>query len=76
MQRRVFIKYTSLGVASSVIAACTQNTSDTSSPGKQQPNNINFGKLEKTYLTLGYVGLTDAAPLIIAKEKGFSRAMA
>jgi nitrate/nitrite transport system substrate-binding protein len=71
MQRRVFIKYTSLGVASSVIAACTQNTSDTSSPGKQQPNNINFGKLEKTYLTLGYVGLTDAAPLIIAKEKGF-----
>jgi nitrate/nitrite transport system substrate-binding protein len=71
MQRRSFIKYTSLGVASSVIAACTQKTSNTSSPQNEQPNNINFGKLEKTYLTLGYVGLTDAAPLIIAKEKGF-----
>ncbi len=71
MQRRVFIKYTSLGVTSSVIAACTQNTSNTGSPGSEQQNNINFGKLEKTYLTLGYVGLTDAAPLIIAKEKGF-----
>jgi nitrate/nitrite transport system substrate-binding protein len=71
MQRRTFIKYTSLGVASSVIAACTQNTSNTSSPQNEQASNINFGKLEKTYLTLGYVGLTDAAPLIIAKEKGF-----
>lgn len=29
------------------------------------------GKLEKTTLSLGFVPLTDCAPLVIAKEKGF-----
>jgi nitrate/nitrite transport system substrate-binding protein len=68
MKRRTFFKYTSLGIASSVIAACGQISQSKKSA---QTTKIDFGKLEKTYLTLGFLQMTDAAPLIIAKEKGF-----
>jgi nitrate/nitrite transport system ATP-binding protein len=34
-------------------------------------NNLEQSKLEKTTLEIGFVPLTDAAPLIVAKEKGF-----
>lgn len=33
------------------------------------------GKLEKKKLTIGFIALTDCAPLVIAKEKGFLRNM-
>jgi nitrate/nitrite transport system substrate-binding protein len=68
MKRRHFLKYTTLGTAGFAFAACGQ----TSKPIEgERSSDINFGKLEKTYLTLGYAPMTDAAPLIIAKEKGF-----
>ncbi|XLQ11737.1 MAG: ABC transporter substrate-binding protein [cyanobacterium endosymbiont of Epithemia adnata isolate EadnSB Bon19] len=72
MKRRQFIKYSSLGTASLGITACVQGNLDflRSSETSLNPNN-NFGSLEKTNLILGFVPTTDAAPLIIAQEKGF-----
>jgi nitrate/nitrite transport system substrate-binding protein len=70
MKRRSFIQYSSLGVASSVIAACAK-TSQPTLTSNEQPKDVNFGTLEKTNLTIGYVSMTDAAPLIVAQEKGF-----
>jgi nitrate/nitrite transport system substrate-binding protein len=70
MKRRTFCKYTSLGTASFLVTACGQgNLGDPFGEGSKSA--VDFGKLEKTYLTLGFVPGTDAAPLIIAKEKGF-----
>lgn len=69
MKRRYFLKYSSLGVASSMITACGQNSR--SNRDRAQLSETNFGTLEKPVLTLGYVPAIDAAPLIIAKEKGF-----
>lgn len=67
MERRDFLKYTGLAGIGFAFAACRQN----SPPSSSSSPNSDFGKLEKTYLTLGYVPGIDAAPLIIAKEKGF-----
>ncbi len=69
MKRRNFIKYSSLGLASLGIAACS-NT-DIFSFQNGQNTDVDFGTLEKTNLILGFVPNTDAAPLIIAQEKGF-----
>jgi nitrate/nitrite transport system substrate-binding protein len=69
MKRRHFLKYSSLGIASSIITACGQGSS--SNRDRNQPTDINFGTLEKPNLILGYVPAIDAATLIIAKEKGF-----
>ncbi len=69
MKRRNFIKYSSLGLASLGIAACS-NT-DIFSFKNGQNTDVDFGNLEKTNLILGFVPNTDAAPLIIAQEKGF-----
>lgn len=69
MKRRHFLKYSSLGVASSIITACGQNSR--SNRDRIQPTETNFGNLEKPSLILGYVPAIDAAPLIIAKEKDF-----
>ncbi|ACK68295.1 nitrate transport protein, NrtC like protein [Rippkaea orientalis PCC 8801] len=72
MKRRQFIKYTSLGVASCGITACTQGNLDVFRPQGTLANpDKAFGPLEKTNLTLGFMATTDAAPLIIAQEKGF-----
>ncbi len=72
MKRRQFIKYTSLGIASLGITACAQGNIDFFRPSGTFPNpNNKFGSLEKTNLILGFVPTTDAAPLIIAQEKGF-----
>ena len=68
MKRRKFLKYTSLTTASLAVAACGKN-------GVKQSENkeplADFGKLEKSSLTLGIVPRLEAAPLIIAKEQGF-----
>ena len=71
MKRRQFIKYSSLGIASSGITACTQGNLDfLHSPEIPFKSNNKFGSLEKNNLILGFVPTTDAAPLIIAQEKG------
>lgn len=67
MKRRAFLKYSSLATATSLLAACGRGLQPSEEETK---SDLKFGKLEKTYLTLGFVSLTDAAPLIIAKEKG------
>jgi len=74
MERRHFLKYVSLAAAGFSVAACESNnffdflTGDRSSGDSQASS---FGKLEKTYLTLGTVPVTECAPLIVAKEQGF-----
>ncbi|MGK7940390.1 MAG: CmpA/NrtA family ABC transporter substrate-binding protein [Crocosphaera sp.] len=69
MKRRNFIKYSGLGIASLGVAACS-NT-DIFSFTNRQKTDVDFGKLEKSNLILGYVANGDAAPLIMAQEKGF-----
>ncbi|XTZ20136.1 MAG: ABC transporter substrate-binding protein, partial [cyanobacterium endosymbiont of Rhopalodia fuxianensis] len=72
MKRRQFIKYSSLGMASLGITACAQGNLDFLRSSETSLNlNNKFGSLEKTNLILGFVPTTDAAPLIIAQEKGF-----
>ncbi len=39
--------------------------------GAGQPSDASAGMLEKDELTIGFIKLTDCAPLVIAKEKGF-----
>jgi nitrate/nitrite transport system substrate-binding protein len=67
IKRRQFIKYSSLGVVGLSLAACSQQAKQKSpvfSPS-------DMGKLEKDNPLLAYIPSADAAPLIIAKEKGF-----
>ncbi len=65
MKRRQFLQYSTLSAASLTVAACTSqgNTHFTQPPA-------NFGKLEKTDLSIGIVSGLDSLPLVIAKEKG------
>ncbi|MGB7441364.1 MAG: CmpA/NrtA family ABC transporter substrate-binding protein [Coleofasciculaceae cyanobacterium] len=73
MERRNFLKYTSLAATGFALTACGQDNllnlfkGDRSSKSSQA---VNFGKLEKTYLTLGIAPVMDCAPIIIAKENG------
>ncbi|MEA5533446.1 CmpA/NrtA family ABC transporter substrate-binding protein [Crocosphaera sp. XPORK-15E] len=67
MKRRNFLKYTSLGLAGLGFTACSNL--DIFSPNNQQKN-LDLGSLEKPNLILGFVPTQDAAPLIIAQEKG------
>lgn len=69
MKRRKFIKYTSLGLAGLGVTAC--NNLDIFPFNNAQKNNVDFGSLEKSNLILGFAPNADAAPLIIAQEKGF-----
>lgn len=68
MKRRKFVKYAGISSASLMITSCA---------GVQLPKNqqeedfkLDLSKLEKKSLSLAYVPSTDAAPIIIAKEKG------
>lgn len=68
MKRRDLLKYTALGTTGLVLGAC-KNWFNANNSSKQDL--LPFGKLEKTYLTLGYIPTVNAAPLLIAQEKGF-----
>ncbi|NEP59686.1 MAG: ABC transporter substrate-binding protein [Symploca sp. SIO2G7] len=76
MERRHLLKYLSLAAAGLSFSACGENNlfnfsnRSGSSPDNEE-SGVDFGKLEKTYLTIGFVPTTDCAPLIIAKEQGF-----
>ncbi|NEO48858.1 MAG: ABC transporter substrate-binding protein, partial [Moorea sp. SIO4A3] len=76
MERRQFLKYIGCATVGCGFSACSSNNlfnfpkRDRSSEPTQRPP-ASFGKLEKTNLTIGFVPVTDCAPLIIAKEKGF-----
>ena len=68
MDRRQFIKYSGLATAGFTVAACNGGGNNTSSKSNTA---VDFGTLEKTDLTVGIIPLTDCAPIVIAKEKGF-----
>ncbi|MDY7013764.1 MAG: CmpA/NrtA family ABC transporter substrate-binding protein [Cyanobacteriota bacterium] len=78
MDRRKFLKYSSLAAAGFTFAACSGGQTDSagSSPAEGGSATVasgdvpDFGTLEKTDLTLGIIPLTDCAPLVIGKEKG------
>ncbi|MBE9129293.1 MULTISPECIES: CmpA/NrtA family ABC transporter substrate-binding protein [unclassified Coleofasciculus] len=75
MKRRKFLKYGSLAGSGLVLAACSQlgmnsQRSDRSSESSQQAG-LDFGKLEKSNLSLGFIPTTDCTPLVIAQELGF-----
>ena len=58
--RRDFIKATAMSAAA-LVSGVTSGTA----------NSKSGGSLEKTQLTFGIIPLTDCAPIVIAKEKGF-----
>jgi len=55
--------------ASALLTACGA-PSETATEGSVQPASVD-GAVEKPVLKLGFIKLTDMAPLAIAKEKGF-----
>ena len=65
MERRDFLK-TSVGAAAGLIAAGTVAASPAAAAGS-----TTTVKGKTTKVTLGFIALTDAAPLIMAKEQGF-----
>ncbi|NEP09093.1 MAG: ABC transporter substrate-binding protein [Symploca sp. SIO2C1] len=76
MERRHFLKYLSLATAGFSFSACSENNlfnlQNRIGSGKDSEESaVDFGKLEKTDLTIGFVPTIDCAPLIIAKEQGF-----
>lgn len=70
MKRRKIIQYGALGIASYAATAC-QGKNLPSLPLLQQPEKGDFESPEKANITLGFMPITDSAPLIIAQEKGF-----
>ncbi len=64
---KIMRKSTSVALAlafTSTLAACGGGSSDAPTPK-------NKGDLEKAVVKLGFIKLTDIAPLVVAKEKGF-----
>lgn len=77
MDRRKFLKYSSLAAAGFTFAACSGGQTDNATSSAEGGSSTvasgdapEFGTLEKTDLTLGIIPLTDCAPLVIGKEKG------
>ncbi|OUL34527.1 CmpA/NrtA family ABC transporter substrate-binding protein [Nostoc sp. 106C] len=81
LSRRKFIFTTTAAAAASILAhGCSSSNSNSATTGEQAPSaapaaNVstaaNAPKIETTKAKLGFIPLTDAAPIIIAKEKGF-----
>ena len=78
MERRRFLKYTSLGTLSWALNAC-QGLNFGDSQQEKSPkqsdilttSGVDFGNLDKTDLNIGFLPVVGAAPIIVAKEKGF-----
>lgn len=75
ISRRQFILTTAAATAGTLLAhGCNSNTTNTNTtPSTVAPTvNVNPADApETTAAKLGFIALTDAAPLVIAKEKGF-----
>ncbi|MDK2409111.1 CmpA/NrtA family ABC transporter substrate-binding protein [Aphanizomenon sp. PH219] len=80
ISRRKFIITSSVATVTSILAhGCSSSNSDSvktdsASSNSNLANNSkvsNAPKVETTTAKLGFIALTDSAPLIIAKEKGF-----
>ncbi|HLO86466.1 MAG TPA: CmpA/NrtA family ABC transporter substrate-binding protein [Nostocaceae cyanobacterium] len=78
ISRRKFIITSSVAAAASIFAhGCSSgnsnsadNTSPSAVPAADKSTVTNAPKVETTKAKLGFIALTDSAPLIIAKEKG------
>jgi nitrate/nitrite transport system substrate-binding protein len=73
LSRRKFIVTAGATAASTLIIHGCTSGSDTSSTGGTSPSPAAAGAdtPEVDAITLGFIALTDCAPLVIAKEKGF-----
>ncbi|MBW4580372.1 MAG: ABC transporter substrate-binding protein [Tildeniella nuda ZEHNDER 1965/U140] len=75
--RRQFIITSGVAAASTLLAHGCSSSSNTASTSASSPSAapaVNVGAAdapETTTATLGFIALTDSAPLIIAKEKGY-----
>ncbi|MBD2338715.1 ABC transporter substrate-binding protein [Calothrix sp. FACHB-156] len=79
-RRKFIFTSTAAAAASILVHGCASNGSNSATTGDNAPSaapaaNVstvaNAPKVETTKAKLGFIPLTDAAPLIIAKEKGF-----
>jgi nitrate/nitrite transport system substrate-binding protein len=79
LSRRKFIYTTGAAAAASIIAhgcssngntASTEGNAPSAAPAANVSAAANAPKVETTKAKLGFIALTDSAPLIIAKEKG------
>jgi len=76
ISRRKFIITSSVVAVTSILAhGCSSSNSDSAKTDSATSSNSklanNSPKIETTTAKLGFIALTDSAPLIIAKEKGF-----
>jgi len=76
ISRRKFIITSSVVAVTSILAhGCSSSNPDSAKTDSAASSNSklanNSPKLETTTAKLGFIALTDSAPLIIAKEKGF-----
>ncbi|MBE9220430.1 CmpA/NrtA family ABC transporter substrate-binding protein [Dolichospermum flos-aquae] len=76
ISRRKFIITSSVVAVTSILAhGCSSSNSDSAKTDSATSSNSklanNSPKVETTTAKLGFIALTDSAPLIIAKEKGF-----
>jgi len=76
ISRRKFIITSSVVAVTSILAhGCSSSKSDSAKTDSATSSNSklanNSPKVETTTAKLGFIALTDSAPLIIAKEKGF-----
>jgi nitrate/nitrite transport system substrate-binding protein len=81
ISRRKFIITSSVAAATSILAhGCSSSNSQSATTDSAASSNTklannstvsNAPKVETTKAKLGFIALTDSAPLIIAKEKGF-----
>lgn len=79
MDRRKFLKYSSLSAAGFALASCAGGKPDAestptegASPAETTAGSpaVDFGTIEKPDLTIGIIPLTDCAPIVIGYEKG------
>ncbi|MBW4555192.1 MAG: ABC transporter substrate-binding protein [Trichormus sp. ATA11-4-KO1] len=69
--RRKFIYTAGAAAAASILAhGCTNNSQSGTTTATNVSLATNAPKVETTQVKLGFIALTDSAPLIIAKEKG------
>ena len=70
-RRRFLLTAASTAVGSVVLAACGGKPPATAEKKESVPAGAGTGDTEVKGATLGFIALTDSAPVIIAKEKGF-----
>ncbi|MEB3149822.1 MAG: ABC transporter substrate-binding protein, partial [Sphaerospermopsis sp.] len=72
ISRRKFLITSGVAAATTIVAhGCSSDNSGSGTNSNSSTQISNTAKVETTKAKLGFIALTDSAPLIIAKEKGF-----